>query len=68
VAKRSKRLAFEQVKHHLKPRLRNGNADTQKLRLKQTVANTKVPCTATTVLCQWSKRSIRHKTWTRSGK
>jgi len=68
VAKRSKPLAFEQVKYHLKPWLRNGNAGTQKLRLKQTVVNTKVPCTARTVLCEWSKRSIRHLAWSRSGK
>jgi len=29
VANRSKPLAFEQVKYHLKPWLRNGNADTK---------------------------------------
>jgi len=28
VAKRSKPLAFEQVKYYLKPWLRNGNAET----------------------------------------
>jgi len=57
VAKRSKPLVFEQVKYYLKPWLRNGNAETQKLRLKQTVVNTEVPCTARTVPREWSKHT-----------
>jgi len=57
VAKRSKPLAFEQVKCYLKPWLRNGNVETQKLRLKQTVVNTEVPCTARTVLRERSKHT-----------
>jgi len=48
VAKQSKLL--ENVERYLKLWLNNGNAETQKLHLKQAVINAKVPCTARTVL------------------